>query len=223
MRAISQKWIILIFISASVLVLITILLALNLYPWAGLFFHNIPPGAATIPANQPTPTVQNTLTSDEAWIALLERIPVAWTTPLPPTERTILDGTYVKIDPDEPEWWICRRCPDYLPAGGLWKINFDKGVYRIFYPTINWRSIGSYTIEGDRIYLFNDPYCQYVTGAYTWKLEDGKLTFSVVQDECSFNLRKANLTKQTWLSCQPPNDEAGATGHWMVPEGCEPR
>jgi len=169
-----------------------------------------------------TSTPIHTLAPYEAWLDLLGRPPVAWTTPLPSTERTALDGSYVKMDPDQPEWWICRRCPDYLPAGGLWRLSFDKGAYHVYYPTINWRSLGSYTLEGDRIYFFNDPYCQYVTGLYTWKLEDGRLTFQVVEDTCSFNLRQANLTKQAWLSCHPPNDEAGATGHWMAPEGCEP-
>jgi hypothetical protein len=222
MHTFSHRWFILATFSILILVLIAILLGLDLIPEIGLTVHDKSTGAASTSAFPPAPALQNTLTSYEAWLGLLERIPVAWTTPLPPVERTILDGTFVKVDPDQPEWWICRRCPDYLPAGGLWKINFDKGVYHIYYPTINWRSIGSYTIEGDRIYLFNDPYCQFETGIYKWKLDAGKLTFSEAQDECSFNLRKANLTKQAWLSCQPRNDEAGATGHWMVPEGCEP-
>ncbi len=222
MRTFSHRQFYMATFSILILILIAVIWGLNPILGINLSTHNKPTGAATSSAIQVEPTALNTLTSYEAWIELLERVPVAWTTPLPPSERTILDGTFVKIDPDQPEWWICRRCPDYLPAGGLWKINFDKGVYHIYYPTINWRSIGSYTIEGDRIYLFNDPYCQYETGVYKWKLEEGKLTFSEAQDGCSFNLRKANLTKQAWLSCQPRNDEAGATGHWMVPEGCEP-
>jgi len=175
-----------------------------------------------LPIRTPTSIVIHTLSPFQAWLELLERQPVPWTTPLPPAERTTLDGSYVKMDPGEPEWWVCRRCPDYLPAGGLWRLNFEKGAYHIYYPTISWRSLGSYTLDGARIYLFNDPYCQYETGLYTWKLEGGRLTFQVIEDPCSINLRQANLTRQAWLSCKPPNDEAGATGHWMVPEGCEP-
>ena len=132
-----------------------------------------------------------------------------------------LDDTYGKLDPSEPEWWICRRCPDYLPAGGNWRLQFDKGVYRIYYEVIQWRSLGSFVVSGDRIYLFNDPYCQWDVGEYRWKLEDRKLTFEVIEDPCSFKLRAANLTGYAWVSCQPPNREAAISDHWIKPAGCE--
>jgi len=86
-----------------------------------------------------------------------------------------------------------------------------------------WRSLGSYTISGDHIYLFNDPYCNWDTGEYIWKLEGGVLVFTEVNDPCSQGLRAANLTDQPWLSCTPPNVEAMITDHWQKPEGCDPQ
>jgi len=174
------------------------------------------------PESSRNPTPLLTSTPTDIWFVLLGRTPVPWTTPLPPPRRTALDGTYGKFDPDEEMWWVYRRCPDYLPAGGNWRLHLDRGIYRIFYEVNNWRSLGSFTINGDRIYLFNDPYCQYETGIYRWKLEDRQLTFEVIEDPCSFGLRKANLTKQPWLSCQPPNKEAAISDHWIHPPGCTP-
>jgi hypothetical protein len=132
---------------------------------------------------------------------------------------TPLDGTYVKNDPADPQWWNCRRCPDYLPAGGAWRLNLDKGVFRIYYTETAWRSLGSFTIDGERLTLFNDPYCQYETGEYTWQLEDGQLTLSEVDDPCSLDLRALNLTSQPWQACQPP--EGIRSESWRPPEGCE--
>jgi hypothetical protein len=160
-------------------------------------------------------------TPADIWYQVVMRTPIPWTTPLPPAERSTLDGTFGKFDPTEPEWWVCRRCPDYLPAGGNWRLQFDKGVYRIYYEVIQWRSLGSYVVSGDHIYLFNDPYCQWDVGEYRWKLEDRQLTFEVVQDPCSFKLRAANLTGYAWASCQPPNLEAAISDHWIKPPGCE--
>jgi len=106
--------------------------------------------------------------------------------------------------------------------GGVWKFQFDKGIFRIYHAMSGWRSLGSYTVAEDRLYLFNDPYCSRVTGVYTWKLEDGVLTLVEVDDPCSQGLRAANLIDQPWLSCRPPNPEAMITDHWLKPEGCDP-
>jgi hypothetical protein len=42
----------------------------------------------------------------------------------------------------------------------------------------------------------------------------------VIQDDCSFKLRAANLTNMPWASCQPPNREAAISDHWIKPAGC---
>ena len=189
-------------------------------------------GMACTPLSQSNPvTVTQTSSSassqpsgtpTDIWNALFERTPVPWTTPLPPQEATVLDATYVKINPRLATPFPCRRCPDYALNSGLWKFSLDKGIFRIYYTMNGWRSIGSYTVSEDKIYFFNDPYCNHDTGVYTWTLEDGTLTLKEVDDPCSQGLRATNFVDQPWLSCRPPNMEAAITDHWQKPEGCDP-
>ena len=166
-------------------------------------------------------TIQSSTPADK-WQELLQHTPVPWTTPLPPEESTILDATYVKINPRLATPFPCKRCPDYALEGGLWKLSLNKGIFRIYFTVNGWRSLGSYTVSGDEITFFNDPYCNWETGVYKWKLEEGVLTFTEVNDPCSQGLRAANFIDQPWLSCRPPNAEAAITDHWMKPEGCDP-
>ncbi len=161
-------------------------------------------------------------TPEDRWAALLQRTPYPYTTPLPPPQPSALDGTYVKTDPKQATPFPCKRCPDYLPEGGLWKLHLSQGIFRIYYQVNGWRSIGSFTVSGDRLLLFNDPHCVDTLGRYTWQLDGGRLFLQVVEDDCSVGLRALNLTEMPWLSCQPPNAEAAITGHWQVPAGCEP-
>lgn len=182
--------------------------------------------ASIFPAGVPSATSPHApatvATSADPWQALFRRTPVPWTTPLPPQEATILDATYVKVNPRLATPFPCKRCPDYALEGGLWKFSLDKGVFRIFYTMNGWRSMGSYTVSGDEIYFFNDPYCHLDTGIYKWKLEEGVLIFTEVDDPCSQGLRAANFIDQPWLSCRPPNVEAMITDHWQKPDGCDP-
>ncbi|MBM3143957.1 MAG: hypothetical protein FJ010_03095 [Chloroflexi bacterium] len=171
-------------------------------------------------ANTYTPV--GTTTQTDIWNELLGHTPVPWTTPLPPLEATPLDATYVKVDPRLATPFPCKRCPDYALEGGLWKLNLDKGIYRIYYTVNGWRSLGSYTVSEGRLYLFNDPYCHRETGIYAWKLKDGVLTLAEIDDPCSQGLRAANLTHQPWLSCRPRNLEAMISDHWQKPQGCDP-
>lgn len=151
------------------------------------------------------------------WSSLLEVTPFAYSNPLPKPDQTLLDGTYSKYDPDPPQWWSCRRCADYRPAGGIWRLQFDRGVMRIYYEVTGWSSLASYTVSGDRLYLFNDPYCKEATGEYLWKVIDGNLTIEVVDDPCSFQLRGKNLSELSWESCQA----SGNKGNWQAPRGCK--
>lgn len=174
----------------------------------------VPPVKTASPVLSATPV--------DGWLALLGHTPVPWTTPLPAQQATILDSTYVKINPRLATPFPCKRCPDYALEGGLWKFQLDQGVFRIYYTVNGWRSLGSYTVSGDMLYLFNDPYCNWDTGSYSWTLEGGVLTLTEIDDPCSQGLRAANLTDQPWLSCQPPNVEAMITDHWQKPQGCDP-
>ena len=160
-------------------------------------------------------------TPAEKWSALLQRQPFPYRRELPAPERTPLDGTYTRVDPKKEPQVPCRRCPDYVPEGGVWKIQFDRGVFRIIHMVSGWKSIASFTLEGDRLFLFNDPVCHETTGVYTWKVEEGRLVFRAIEDECSIRLRAKNLTKQPWITCYPPNREAAVTGHWLEPPGCQ--
>jgi hypothetical protein len=178
------------------------------------------PSYTPAPAEPVTPGPS--ATPADRWLTLLEHTPVPWTTPLPAQQATILDSTYVKINPRLATPFPCKRCPDYALEGGLWKFQLDKGIFRIYYTVNGWRSLGSYTVSENVLYLFNDPYCNWETGSYSWVLEEGVLTLTEIDDPCSQGLRAENLTDQPWLSCQPPNVEAMITDHWQKPEGCDP-
>jgi hypothetical protein len=185
---------------------------------AGLFATACQPVAQN-PLSTATPVPS--ATPADGWLVLLGHTPVPWTTPLPARQATVLDGTYVKINPRLATPFPCKRCPDYALEGGLWKFQLDKGVFRIYYTVNGWRSLGSYTVSDNVIYFFNDPYCNRDTGSYSWTLEDGVLILTEIDDPCSQGLRSANLIDQPWLSCQPPNIEAMITDHWQKPEGCD--
>jgi hypothetical protein len=173
------------------------------------------------------PTLQAGVVTTDDWLNLQAQTPIPHTTPLPDYKWTPIDGTYAKLDPSLPQWWACRRCADYRPAGGIWKLQFDKGVMRIYYPITGWRSVASSTVSGDRLYIFNDPYCPQEVGEYSWKLgdmwnlADRSLEIEVIADPCSIELRGENLSNQPWLSCMPPNEMTGASDHWHKPPGCE--
>jgi hypothetical protein len=92
---------------------------------------------------------------------------------------------------------------------------------RIFYEVNNWRSIASYSLAGDRLFIFNDPYCPEHTGEYRWSMEDQELRLEVVEDPCAFDLRAENLTRQTWLSCTSADAENASRVDEESAPGCE--
>jgi hypothetical protein len=176
--------------------------------------------ACAAPTAVPTQTAP-AATEAEGWAGFQSHMAYPFGQPLPPAEPSPLDGTYVKVDPDPNTPVPCMRCPDYIRNGGLWLLRFHEGVFRIYHPITGWKSLGSFTVAGDTLQLFNDPNCTDVVGQYTWALEDGVLTLALVDDPCAIRLRAKNFTFQPWESCQPPNQEAAITGHWPVPAGCE--
>jgi hypothetical protein len=154
------------------------------------------------------------------WSELLKRDPFAYTVAMV-KKSSVLDGIYTKRALRTDAIVPCRRCPDWLPDTGIWKMQFDKGAYRIIHKTTGWKSIGTFIVAGGRVLFANDPVCPDGIGVYYWKLEEGRLTFSVIDDPCAIQLRAKNLTETPWLSCRPPNIEAGITDHWPKPEGCD--
>jgi len=192
----------------------------------------LPPTSTPSPTEKSSPTATQKIAVTEAtptslWSGLLQDMPIAFTTQLPEEEWTPIDGTYAKLDLSDPQWWACRRCADYRPGGGIWKLQFTKGVMRIYYDVTGWRSIASYTVSDDHLFIFNDPNCPEEVGEYTWSMEDKwglenrSLVLNVVKDSCSIELRGQNLSAQSWESCQPPNFMTGASDHWHKTPGCE--
>lgn len=185
----------------------------------------VPPSATPVPTGgaviQALTSIQAAATPEDGWLALLAQAPYPYTTPLPPPTPTVLDGIYAKLEPSQGTPVPCRRCADYLPTGGAWKLNLDKGVFRIFHQYSGWRSLGSFTIEGEKLFLFNDPACYDTVGTYTWTLVEGRLALQVVEDTCQVDRRARNFSRATWSSCQPQSVEAAVTDHWSRPPGCE--
>ena len=171
--------------------------------------------------SNPSNVLASTPTPHVIWSELLQRAPYPFTLPILTEIATPIDGTYVKVETKEQAAVHCRRCPDYAPEGGLWKLNFSKGAFRIFHPITGWKGIGSFYVSGDQLLLANDPVCHELWGIYRWKLEEGSLTFTTIEDKCAIGLRAMNLTHLPWLSCQPPSIEAAITGHWPKPAGCD--
>ncbi len=175
----------------------------------------------TPPGLYPPHTPGATYPPLRSWLDVLRFTPFPYATPLPPEERTPIDGVYALFDPAEPQWWNCRRCPDFLAGGGSWRLQFDRGTMHLFYEVTGFGSVGSYVVQDDHVFLFNDPHCLYDVGEYTWRFDEAGLVLAEVADACAIHLRAVNLTRQPWVSCQPPNREAAVSDHWMRPQGCE--
>jgi hypothetical protein len=181
--------------------------------------------ALQLVAGFPPPAVPQTAPAGAAvwgkWSELLARQPFPYRVPLPEPRPAEFDGTYAKRVPSVTEPVHCLRCPDYAAEGGLWRMRFDQGVFRVMHLTSGWKSIATVIAAGDRLLLVNDPVCIDEIGLYRWRLEQGRLVLEVIDDPCAIRLRAANLTGQAWLPCRPPNAEAAVTEHWLKPEGCE--
>ncbi|HKY55332.1 MAG TPA: hypothetical protein VJM08_13535 [Anaerolineales bacterium] len=166
----------------------------------GISPTKVPPEVNVVATPAVTAVPTNVLQAD-IWEELLNATPFPHEFALPEPVESPIDGTYAKVDPSPPQYWTCYRCADYRPEGGVWRIQFDKGVMRIFYQITNWKSIASFTVEEDRLKIFNDPFCPHEVGEYEWAIENGSLSLKAISDSCAFDLRKVNLTKQTWLAC----------------------
>jgi len=157
--------------------------------------------------------------TEKKWDELLNRDSFIYTVPRT-KKTTIIDGIYVKKALKKGEIVPCRRCPDWLPNPGVWRLYFNRGVYRIINIDTGWKSIGTYIVSKDRVFLANDPACIYDFGLYTFKIKERRLTFKVIDDPCAIKLRGLNLSETEWVSCYPPNEEAAITEHWPKPDGC---
>jgi hypothetical protein len=160
--------------------------------------------------------------------------PYPYGAPLPPAVYSPVDGVYTKTVPFEGTPTPCRRCAEYRLEGGEWILSLDKGTFKVFHPGTGFKAVGSFTLSGDHLTLFNDPNCEddlTTVGSYTWALNGTSLTLKEVNDTCFIRLRAKNLTSSEWTRvgrvfeqskdpCQPPNREAAVSGHWAKPASC---
>ena len=105
-----------------------------------------------VEAGQDSPDIK------KLWGELLKREPFAYTIPLV-HKPGFLDGTYTKRAKKTNAIVLCRRCPDWLPETGIWKMKLNKGTYRIIHKATGWKNIGTFIVAGDRVLLANDPVC----------------------------------------------------------------
>ncbi|MFC2030458.1 hypothetical protein ACFLWA_07015 [Chloroflexota bacterium] len=138
--------------------------------------------------------------NSKLWSRLLDQEPYPYTTPLPPDKATDIDGLYSKYDPREGTRPFCKRCMPYPAEGGTWLLQLDRGAYRILSArSLNgWRSMGSFTVQGDEIVLLNDPHCLEAVGLYAWILIGDELQLALIEDECADGWRGITFTNYPW-------------------------
>lgn len=174
--------------------------------------------AACSPATTPsTPDLLQTgqpVTPTDVWQSLLQKSAYPYHRPLPLDEPTAIDGIYVKFEPKEATPIPCRRCPDYMAEGGIWKISFQSGTFHILHVPTGWQGLGSYSVTGDQLTLFNDPKCPSIVGRYHWESTGDTLLLETIEDSCAADLRGHNLEKLPWSACDI------AAGGKSSPEGC---
>jgi hypothetical protein len=136
-----------------------------------------------------------------------EMEPYPYTTPVPPREATPIDGTYVRImsleDVGGPLVGLpyrCLRCIPFRVDAGTSTLIFYEGRYFLHQYLSGFKALGHYTVDGDRIRLFNDPNCSSMSGLYRWRVERGNLGFTVINDPCAFkDERSRDLTIRPWV------------------------
>jgi hypothetical protein len=154
------------------------------------------------------------------WAGMLGDVPAPFASPLPPVSATPLDGEYARLIEGPPQWWSCLRCADYRPTGGIWRLLLDQGVLRLVYDVTRWKTLASYTVESDRLRIFNDPMCPYDQGTYQWEKNDSGVELKAIDDDCAFGLRARNLATGVWQSCEPPDARAAVSDAWGRPPNC---
>src|SRR4030066_202972 len=101
------------------------------------------------------------------------------------------------------------------------RVQFDRGVMRIFYEVTKWKSLASFEVRGDRLFLFNDPYCPFDIGEYEGSRSETALSLHVIRDVCAFDLRARALSEQTWQSC-PLEGGLAQGAPTFLSRGCNP-
>jgi hypothetical protein len=125
-----------------------------------------------------------------------------------------MDGEYVRIVGEELAGGTgkCRRCPPYRLEVAASTLTLRNGVFlienEVISPkAIDWKSVGHFTVDGDRVTLFNDPNCPTTRGTYRWTVRHDVLTLDVVEDDCAFGgLRWRYLERLPWTRTSSEGD-----------------
>jgi hypothetical protein len=124
----------------------------------------------------------------------------------PPSTRTELDGTYMRIltlrDVGGARVGLpfrCLRCPPYRIDAGLSTIMFWHGAWFLHHQISGFKTQGSFVVDGDRVTLFNDPNCPQGTGVYRFEKTAHSLRFETIEDDCPWSGERADdLTRVQW-------------------------
>jgi hypothetical protein len=133
--------------------------------------------------------------------------PYPFTRPGPPREATPIDGTYLRVlTIDEVGGALvglpyrCLRCIPFRKDAGLSTLIFFEGRYFLEHQLSGFRASGHYTVEADRLTLYNDANCSSMEGTYRWSRAKGELRLRVIDDPCPFDdLRTADLEFRPWV------------------------
>jgi hypothetical protein len=165
----------------------------------------LPASPEASPSSEPragdTPLVAETLDDLPATLR-----PYPYTDPAPAPVPTEIDGTYMLIltledlgGPSNALPFPCRRCLPYARDPGVLTLIFFDGAYFVDHQMSGFHATGHYTVEGNRLTLFNDPNCSRTRGIYTWQLDGGSLRLKTVDDPCAFQGERAtDLASDMW-------------------------
>jgi hypothetical protein len=124
----------------------------------------------------------------------------------PPSTETVLDGTYMRIltlrDVGGARIGLpfrCLRCPPFRIDAGVSTIMFWHGAWFLHHQISNFKTQGSFVVDGDRVTLFNDPNCPQGEGVYRFEKTAHGLRFETIRDDCPWSGERADdLTRVQW-------------------------
>ena len=127
---------------------------------------------------------------------------------LPPSTRTVLDGTYLRVltlrDVGGARIGLpfrCLRCPTFRVDAGVSTILFWHGAWFLHHQMSDFKTQGSFVVDGDRVTLFNDPNCPQGEGVYRFEKTAHGLRFETIRDECPWSGERAiDLTRVQWTN-----------------------
>ena len=133
-------------------------------------------------------------------------LPYPYLSPTPPPTPTVLDGTFMRTltlqDVGGARIGLpfrCLRCPPYRVDAGISTIMFFQGAFFIHHQISDFKTQGSFVVEGDRVTLFNDPNCPQGKGVYEFDLTAHAIRFRVIHDDCPWSGERAiDLMRAPW-------------------------